>query len=109
MMKTIFLIVFTGAIGTVFADPSAQSTWIDPVKARAENADFSIQGEYGSTQVGAAWGLQIIAMGDGKFDAYLLEGGLPGLGWQRSKKRILLLQKAKRAPSQMNATTIFKP
>ena len=65
-------------------------TWTDPAKAAAEDPDFSIQGEYGSAAEGAAWGVQVIAMGEGKFDAYLLEAGLPGLGWQRDKARIKL-------------------
>jgi len=34
--------------------------------------------------------VQVVALGDGKFDAYLLEDGLPGLGWTRGKSRTLL-------------------
>ena len=60
-------------------------TWTDPAKAAKEDPDFSIQGEYGSEKAGAAWGVQVVALGGGQFDAYLLEGGLPGLGWTREK------------------------
>ncbi len=70
------------------ADQNA--TWTDPKKAKAEDPDFSIQGEYGADAEGQAWAVQVVALGGGKFDAYLLEGGLPGLGWDRGKQRIKL-------------------
>jgi len=65
-------------------------TWTNPQKAAAENPDFSIQGEYGKNKKNQPWAVQVVALGDGKFDAYLLEGGLPGLGWDRKKKRVIL-------------------
>ncbi len=68
----------------------AAMTWIDPAKAVAEDPDFSIQGEYGVDAPGQVWAVQVVALGDGKFDAYLLEDGLPGLGWTRDKQRINL-------------------
>jgi hypothetical protein len=74
------------------AEPSAaekaELTWNDPAKATAEDPDFSIQGEYGVDAKGQAWAVQVVALGGGQFDAYLLEGGLPGLGWTREKARI---------------------
>lgn len=65
-------------------------TWTDFATAQKEDPDFSIQGEYGSTKAGAAAGVQVIARGNGKFAAYLLQDGLPGLGWIRGKTRTLL-------------------
>ncbi|MFK7910438.1 MAG: DUF1080 domain-containing protein [Akkermansiaceae bacterium] len=62
-------------------------TWTDPEKATKEDPDFSIQGEYGKNAPGADLGVQVVALGKGKFDAYLLEGGLPGVGWTKEKKR----------------------
>ncbi len=70
--------------------PKANLTWTDPIKAKAEDPDFSIQGEYGSAAADQPWAVQVVALGDGNFDAYLLERGLPGLGWDRSKLRIKL-------------------
>ena len=70
-------------------DPAA-FTWTEPEKAAAEDPDFLIQGEYGIDGPDAAWGIQVVALGAGAFDAYLLENGLPGLGWTRAKKRIRL-------------------
>jgi hypothetical protein len=59
----------------------------DPGQA---GADFQLQGEYygwlyGSSASGAT-GLQVVALGDGKFDAVQYRGGLPGNGWDRSSK-----------------------
>lgn len=65
-------------------------TWTDPETARLEDPDFSIQGEYGSDKTGAAEGVQVVALGGGKFDAYLLQDGLPGLGWTPGKTRSVL-------------------
>lgn len=57
--------------------------WTDPATATREDSDFAVQGEY----VGNRVGLQLVALGDGKFDGYLFEGGLPGAGWDPSKSR----------------------
>jgi len=72
------------------AQNKANLTWTDPKKAVAEDPDFNIQGEYGVNKKNQPWGVQVVALGGGQFDAYLLEGGLPGLGWTRENKRIKL-------------------
>ena len=83
-MKTLIIAFFISALALTAADKS--KTWTDPALALKEDTDFSIQGEY--HREGAALGAQIVALGDGKFDLYILEGGLPGLGWEKKDSRI---------------------
>jgi hypothetical protein len=66
-------------------DPKLAFT--DPAEA---GPDFAVQGEYaGSVQADEGqerWGLQVVALGDGKFQAVGYPGGLPGAGWEGGEK-----------------------
>jgi len=84
------LAALTLSLTLAHAEKSQKPFWTDPEKAIKEDPDFSIQGEYGQRIPGGELGAQVVALGDGKFDAYILEGGLPGLGWERGKSRIKL-------------------
>ncbi|MEN8772650.1 MAG: DUF1080 domain-containing protein [Akkermansiaceae bacterium] len=83
-MKNIFITFTFSTLLLLGADKS--KTWTDPELALKENTDFSIQGEY--HRKGASVGAQVVALGGGKFDLYVLEGGLPGLGWEKKDSRI---------------------
>jgi Domain of Unknown Function (DUF1080) len=43
--------------------------------------DFAVQGEYTGKFRDEAFGIQVVALGRGEFDAVLCAGGLPGAGW----------------------------
>jgi hypothetical protein len=66
---------------------AAGPTYTDPAKA---DADFAFQGEFAGTLTDdgneVKVGVQIIAMGGGKFHAVGYKGGLPGDGWDQEKK-----------------------
>ena len=59
--------------------------FLDPAKA---GPDFKVQGEYlGENSEGERIGLNIVALGDGKFKAVGFEGGLPGDGWTKENEK----------------------
>jgi len=86
----LFVLVLLASVATCWAQKGGVEI-VDP-KAAAEDPDFHVQGEYvgelakpdgGSQRIGA----QVVARGDGNFEIYLLEGGLPGDGWHKGDKR----------------------
>ncbi len=82
-----FLIPSLGSLLIAAAALAAGPTYTYPDKT---DADFPFQGEYvGKLKVGdgeVTVGLQVIALGKGKFKAVGYPGGLPGEGWDKEHK-----------------------
>src|SRR5487761_365718 len=78
------------ATATAYAAESKGKTYDEPKAAQAD-PDFAVQGEYtgdlrtdeGPRKVG----VQVIALGGGKFHSVFYRGGLPGDGWDKEHKR----------------------
>jgi hypothetical protein len=73
------------ALFAVAADTPQAGVYDDPAKV---DADYAFQGEY-SGSIGDEknkYGVQVIALGDGKFRAVAYIGGLPGDGWKKLEK-----------------------
>lgn len=73
------------------ADGPRPKAATDPAQA---DADFHVQGEFDGWLRDAGGrerfvGLQVVALGAGRFDAWLFEGGLPGNGWDRQHRERL--------------------
>lgn len=60
------------------------SVWTD---VDAAPIDYRVQGEYVGNKNLAA---QVVARGNNKFDVYILQGGLPGAGWDVKSKKLKL-------------------
>ena len=87
---TSLVLTCVGSVSHVSAAPPNARKFAITDIAKVDE-DFAYQGEY----VGRLYepryghvyvGLQVIARGDGNFDAVLYEGGLPGAGWNMDKK-----------------------
>ena len=93
-MKTVTLfmtIMLLIALPTIALEAQDKKEWISP-EAAAKVVDFQLQGEYlgledrsqgDGTGTKVTEGLQIIALGGGKFRGVIYLGGLPGAGWSR--------------------------
>jgi hypothetical protein len=80
------VLCLAGAVSNARAAEQQEGVYADPAKT---DADFAIQGEYAGelgSDIKVAWGIQIIALGKGKFHAVGYPGGLPGDGWIRTGK-----------------------
>jgi hypothetical protein len=81
-VAALFAVTISSAVYAADEKPAEKkrgTTFIEPDQA---GPDYRIQGEYvGGSGGGAKWGAQVAALGDGKFHAVLLQGGLPGEGW----------------------------
>lgn len=77
------------ALGLHAAEDAKKKEKTAFLEAKDAGADFQLQGEYIGKIGGGQFGAQVIARGDGKFDAVLLPGGLPGLGWNGETRHML--------------------
>ncbi len=68
--------------------PAAKSTPLVAIDRQHVDADFAFQGEYTGKLDDKPAGIQIVALGGGKFDAVLYRGGLPGAGWTGDKAKL---------------------
>lgn len=89
MVRLLSLIILAALVLTTFPLLAADKDGAtDPAKA---DADFVFQGEYAgmvkSDEGDKKIGTQIIALGDGKFQAVGYMGGLPGDGWDKSEPK----------------------
>uniref|UniRef100_A0A7C4QS98 DUF1080 domain-containing protein n=1 Tax=Schlesneria paludicola TaxID=360056 RepID=A0A7C4QS98_9PLAN len=66
------------AAGAAAQESKVKTAFLNPADA---GPDFVVQGEYVGEVGEAKYGAQVVARGDGKFEAWLLRGGLPGAGW----------------------------
>ena len=79
LMSLLLAVTLVVAKGPKIADPDKVDT------------DFAYQGEYTSdaTEEGKVkFGIQVIALGEGKFQAVGYEGGLPGDGWDGNRETL---------------------
>lgn len=76
------------AVAPCVAQKKERVAVADPEKAKAD-PDFAVQGEYeGEVTAGDKTfklGVQLVALGDGKFVGKGYKGGLPGAGWDGGK------------------------
>jgi hypothetical protein len=87
MRQMLCSVVIASFVSLVAAAPLA--AWQDSKAAVTDpalaDADFRWQGEF----AGPEYGLQVVALGGGTFDAVLYAGGLPGGGWDKTTRHKL--------------------
>src|SRR5262249_37444993 len=66
--------------GSLLLAADGKPAYTNPADA---GPDFTLQGEYVGAVGDHKWGVQVVALGEGKFDVVGHRGGLPGDGWER--------------------------
>jgi hypothetical protein len=86
------LLLVSACVESAIAAEPKKTNWAATELAQVDE-DFPFQGEYVGTAaaggVPQSVGMQVVALGSGKFDAVVYPGGLPGAGWTL-KDRIVL-------------------
>ena len=87
--------------------PCQDGVWSDPALAAKEDPDFIIQGEYVGTLTDDTGekktiGVQVVALGKGRFMAVGFPGGLPGKGADCGARGIPLLKRKKGSTFSVN-------
>ena len=90
-MRTIFRVLMLISLGTLVSSSllaqEKGKSYTDPAKV---DRDYAFQGEYTGEHTDGEesrkMGVQVIALGDGKFRAVGYPGGLPGDGWNKPDK-----------------------
>ncbi|MEK9634809.1 MAG: family 16 glycoside hydrolase, partial [Opitutae bacterium] len=92
MKTTSFLILLLTCLGFIaWTAPRSKTKAVKDLNVATKDPDFAIQGEYGATsEIGhkgkkGQYGLQVVALGDGNFQAALYKGGLPGSGAENNE------------------------
>ena len=83
MIRPLWGLVILCCVATAQAAESEGKTYTTPEEAAAD-PDFAVQGEYAADGVG----VQVVALGKGKFSVVSFQGGLPGDGWDQSERKI---------------------
>ena len=90
-MKTVLAVVLCALLMGAdegFSPKLEKDVYLDPKEA---GVDYKIQGEYVGEVMTKDGGMkkiaaQIVAMGKGTFRAVIMEGGLPGDGWDKKSR-----------------------
>jgi hypothetical protein len=100
MMKKslLALLILAGALLSRTGTAAPNDAFLDPEKA---GPDYQVQGEYVGQSGDEKLGAQLIAQGNGAFQAVFLPGGLPGDGWD-GKTRV-------RVPGKSNGSAAEFP
>ena len=89
MKKRTLIITSLALAGLAILEAAKPSSAITDPGEAAKDPDFAVQGEYAaSAAIGkdsGGHGLQVVALGDGKFQAALYKGGLPGSGAENNE------------------------
>ncbi len=79
-------LLFAGPVPSIHAADAAKHPDAELLGDVAKDPEFQTQGEYVGGEGDQKIGVQVIARGEGNYEAVVLPGGLPGAGWNGKDK-----------------------